>query len=67
MSASAGAFAGLGASKTASSVTLNTAAFQARATTNVVSAEFAVGGRAVAGASSGLTTNVGASARLRFD
>ncbi|HTU67536.1 MAG TPA: hypothetical protein VMF52_16420 [Steroidobacteraceae bacterium] len=67
VTASAGAFSGLGASKTPTTVTLNTAAFQARATPNVVSADFAVGGRAVATASGGLTTNVGANARLRFD
>jgi hypothetical protein len=67
VSASAGAFSGLGASKTPASVTLNTQAFQARATTNLVTSDFAVGGRAVATASSGLTTNVGATARIRFD
>lgn len=65
--ASAGAFAGLGPSRTSTTVALDTRAFQARGSTATVASEFAVGGRAVASASSGLKTDVGATARIRFD
>ena len=63
----AGAFAGLGPSRTVTAVTLNTGSLQARTTTTTVTSNYAIGGRAVATASVGLTTNVGATARIRFD
>jgi hypothetical protein len=67
ISASSGAFAGLGASRTQTSLSLDTSDLLARAITNNVSNDFSIGGRAVTTASSGLTTDVGATARIRFD
>lgn len=61
------AFAGLGASKTPTSVRLNTSALMAPAASASVGTGFALGGKATSSSSSGLKADVGASARIRFD
>jgi hypothetical protein len=67
VSASSGAFAGLGVSRSPTSLSLDTSELFAQAITNNISTDFSIGGRAVTTSSSGLTTDVGANARIRFD
>ena len=59
-------FASLGASKTTSTVRLNTSALQPTASASVGTG-FALGGKATSASSSGLKADMGASARIRFD
>jgi hypothetical protein len=61
------AFAGLGASKTPSSVRLDTRALSAPAASASVGTGFALGGKATSASSSGLKADVGATTRIRFD
>jgi hypothetical protein len=65
--AAAGAFAGLSASKPGPGAAINVKAFESKPTTAALSGEFGIGGKAVAQASAGLTSNVGVSARIKFD
>lgn len=72
VSASMGAFAGLKASASATAgakglPSLNVPALSAKVTAVPATAEFALGGKAVSTTSSGLRTDVGISARIRFD
>jgi contractile injection system tube protein len=72
VSASMGAFAGLKASASATVAprglpSLNVPALSARVQAVPATAEFALGGKAVSTTSSGLRTDVGISARIRFD
>lgn len=61
------AFAGLGASKTPTSVRIDTQALTPPAASASVSTGFALGGKATSASSSGLKADVGASTRIRFD
>ena len=74
VSASAGssslqAFAGLGTSKTPTSVRIDASALQAppRTASVAVGSEFALGGKAVSASSSGMKADMGISARIKFD
>lgn len=74
MGASAGAtslqaFAGLGASRTPTSVRLDASALQAppRTPSVAVGSEFALGGKAVSASSSGMKADMGVGARIKFD
>ncbi|MFG6413322.1 hypothetical protein ACG02S_05360 [Roseateles sp. DC23W] len=62
-------FAGLGASRTPTSVRLNAAALQAppRTPSVAVGGEFALGGKAVSASSSGMKADMGVGARIKFD
>lgn len=63
------AFAGLGASKTPSTVRINSAALQVGAPSAAASvgSQFALGGMAVGAGSSGMKADMGAGARIKFD
>jgi len=67
--ASQGAFAGLSAAAPGvpRTAVLNVGAFETKVEAPSLSAEFALGGRAVAPTSGGLRTDVGPSARIKFD
>lgn len=67
VSASAGAFAGLSAPKAAAVAVLNVSAFENKPTSAPLPGGFGIGGKAVSQVSAGLATNVGASARIKFD
>ena len=61
------AFAGLGASKTPTSVRIDTQALTPPVASASVSTGFALGGKATSASSSGLKADVGATTRIRFD
>ena len=63
------AFAGLGSSKTPAGVRLNASALQApvRSAAVTVGGEFALGGKAVSAASSGMKADMGQGAHIKFD
>lgn len=67
--ASMQAFAGLGASRTPTSVRLDASALQAPARSPAVSvgSEFALGGKAVSPGSFGMKADMGVNARIKFD
>lgn len=67
--ASLQAFAGLGASKTPTSVRIDASALQAsnRSAAVSVGSEFALGGMAVSPSSSGVKADIGINARIKFD
>jgi len=68
-SSSLQAFAGLGASKTPTSVRIDATALQAppRSASVAVGSEFALGGKAVSASSSGMKADMGVGARIKFD
>lgn len=64
--ATAGAFAALSVSAPRGSPTVDVTVFEVKST-SVASAQFGIGGQAVGQSSAGLRTDVGVSARIRFD